>query len=185
MLKQSNDRRGDASEKLFAALIDRYAGLVYAAARGVLAAFPAEEAEDCALDVFTYLFERRDALDFTTPKIKGYLAKCAKSFAFDRVKKLRREAAIPIDSAASSPQSEKSAESVALSREEQRRLVECIQALGEPDATLIMRRYYFCESTKVIAKETGLKENTIDQRVRRARIKLMADLKGLEIYAAE
>lgn len=177
-------KQPNGMDEAFSALIGSYAGLVYAAARSVLSSFPAEEAEDCAADVFLYIYERREALDLSSPKIKGYLAKAAKSFAYSRVRKLRREASLPFTDAelAAAPVSNGNKP---FAQDKQRALVEAVLSLGEPDSSLIMRRYYFCESTKAISRETGMKVNTVDQRVRRARIRLMTVLKGLGFHDAE
>jgi hypothetical protein len=37
-----------------------------------------------------------------------------------------------------------------------------IKALGEPDNDICIRKYYFGQSTKVIAEALSIKENTVD-----------------------
>ena len=55
-------------------------------------------------------------------------------------------------------------------------LIELIKALGEPDSRLIWLRYFYGLSSKEMAKETGLKPNTVDKRIARALSKLRAML---------
>ena len=61
---------------------------------------------------------------------------------------------------------------LALQQMESRDLVQSILALGEPDSKIITCRYYFGMPTKEISKLLGIKENTVDQRLRRALKKL-------------
>jgi len=62
-------------------------------------------------------------------------------------------------------------------------LVEQILALGEPDSTILTCRFYFGMRTKEIAALVKLKENTVDQRLRRALQKLRSLEKGGSFYA--
>ena len=55
-------------------------------------------------------------------------------------------------------------------------LIELIKDLGEPDSRLIWLRYFYGLKSKEIAKETGLKPNTVDKRIARALSKLKAKL---------
>ena len=55
-------------------------------------------------------------------------------------------------------------------------LIEAIKALGEPDSRIIWLKYFYGLRSKEIAKETGLKPNTIDKRAARALSKLRAML---------
>ena len=55
-------------------------------------------------------------------------------------------------------------------------LIELIHELGEPDSRLIWLRYFYGLKSKEIAKETGLKPNTVDKRIARALSKLKAKL---------
>ena len=55
-------------------------------------------------------------------------------------------------------------------------LIELIKDLGEPDSRLIWLRYFYGLKSKEIAKETGLKPNTVDKRIERALSKLKLKL---------
>ena len=78
-----------------------------------------------------------------------------------------------------------SAEELALSHAERDAIIEGILALGDPDARILICRYYLCMRTSEIAQLTGLKENTVDQRARRALKKLSAQLDEGGIRNAE
>ena len=50
--------------------------------------------------------------------------------------------------------------------------METVRALGEPDSEIILRRYYFGQTSKEIGAALGMKPNTVDQRLSRALKKL-------------
>jgi len=58
-------------------------------------------------------------------------------------------------------------------------LINEIKALGEPDSEIIIRKYYFGQSTRLIARALKLKENTVDKKVSRGLQKLRQSLGGV------
>lgn len=58
------------------------------------------------------------------------------------------------------------------------RLIDEINALGEPDSTIIYHKYYYSESAKEIAQLTGLTDDNVRKRLQRALRKLENRLKG-------
>lgn len=73
-------------------------------------------------------------------------------------------------------------ESAAIRNLEADELINSVLALGEPDSKIILYRYYFDLPSKQIASLLGLKQNTIDQRMRRALAKLNRLSKGGNLY---
>jgi RNA polymerase sigma-70 factor (ECF subfamily) len=73
-------------------------------------------------------------------------------------------------------------ESAAIHNLEADELINSVLALGEPDSKIILYRYYFDLPSKQIANLLGLKQNTIDQRMRRALAKLNHLSKGGNLY---
>ena len=61
-------------------------------------------------------------------------------------------------------------------------MLDAVLALGDPDAKIVILKYYFGYSTKKIAEIFGLKENTVDQKVRRSLAKVKAILEGGDCY---
>jgi len=154
-----------ALEKMLAA----YTGLVYHAAAAVLGRDAREEIEECASDAFFSVYARRGELDFDKGSVKAYLCASARNMAVDRLKKRRRAEAVALDERMPAPEQ---TDNMALARMESDALIQSVRALGEPDSTILICRYYFGMRTREIARMTGMKENTIDQRLRRALIKL-------------
>lgn len=53
-----------------------------------------------------------------------------------------------------------------------RTLSDAIDKLGEPDTTIFLRKYFFGQSSKAIAKDLDMKPNTIDKRISRGLVRL-------------
>ncbi len=162
-------------ERALSRMLTAYTGLVYRAAAAVLGNSAREEIEECVNDAFLAVYKNRGTLDFSRGSAKAYLCVTARNLAIDRLKKRSRAKIVPLDACAL-PGEE--TENVALANIEGDALVERILSLGEPDCTILICRYYFDMRTKQIARKVGLKENTVDQRLRRALVKLRNTEKG-------
>lgn len=156
-------------------MLGAYTGLVYHAVRAVLGRQAREEIEECVSDAFLAVYRRRNELDFTKGSLKAYLCAIARNMAADRLRERQRTAADPLDESAPAPER---TETAALANLEKRDLIRRVQALGEPDSTILICRYYFNMRTREVARQVGLKENAVDQRLRRALIKLRQAEKG-------
>ena len=156
-------------ERALEQMLRAYSGLVYHAAAAVLGRNSHEEIEECVSDAFLAIYNNRTRLDFSQGSVKAYLCATARNLAIDRLKRQIKSRVVELD--AFTPAAEFT-EAAALSQIDNDRLVHSVLALGEPDSTIVVCRYYFGLKTKEIAKLTGLKENTVDQRLRRALKKL-------------
>lgn len=162
-------------ERALSKMLAAYTGLVYHAAAAVLGNSAREELEECVSDAFLAVYKNRDTLDFSNGSAKAYLCATARNLAINRLHQRNRAKIVPLDAYA---RSSEETEATALANLEGDALVERILALGEPDSTILICRYYFDMRTKQIAKKVGLKENTVDQRLRRALKKLQTVMKG-------
>jgi len=156
-------------ERALNKMLKAYTGLVYNAAAAVLGKGAREEIEECVSDAFLSVYRRREALDFREGSIKAYLCAAARNMAIDRLKKRGKAETEPLDETL--PSGERT-DTAALAGIEKDELVRRVRALGEPDSTIVICRFYFGMRTKEIAKKVGMKENTVDQRLRRALKKL-------------
>ena len=66
---------------------------------------------------------------------------------------------------------------------ERETLIDGILALGEPDSRILLCRYYLNMRTAEIAVLLGMRENSVDQRARRALKKLAIQMKGADSNA--
>ena len=60
-------------------------------------------------------------------------------------------------------------------------IAEAVDALGEPDRTIFLRKYFFGQKTADIAKDLDMKPNTVDKRVTRGLVRLRKMLEEGEI----
>lgn len=162
-------------------LMNTYAGLVYTIVLNKLSAVcPKEDIEECVSSVFFEAFEKRASIDLSKGTIKSFLATIAKRRAIDMYRKNIKEytAVLPLHTLAEGTQdkSHGSSEPQVLSDAFDTRnlLISSIKALGEPDSEIFIRKYYFGQSTRVIAGLMNFKENTIDKKVSRGLRKLRA-----------
>ena len=164
-------------------LLEEHGGLVYFAVRGVLTGFPEDDIEECVADVLLYIWQNRNRLQFENGAAKAYLVKTARHIAVD---KLRRASRLPEpveDPAWERTESERSAEEEALAEVERSELIDSIRSLGEPDATILLLKYYLGMKGLEIAGLLGMKENTVIQRAGRAVRRLAEMWKGDNVHA--
>lgn len=158
-------------------LMNQYAGLVYAVVKGRLAASScvSTDLEDCVADVFGEFYFARNSFDPEISSLKTYLCVLARNNAIDILRRReRRRGDVSLDDEESFLQiaDDITIESE-LSKEELRREVfGAVKALGEPDTDIILRKYYFGESSKEIADTFGLTVSNVDTRTHRALNKL-------------
>ena len=162
----------DTPEKGFAAIVRQYSGYVYTIAanqlRGVASA---EDIEEAVSDVFWMLCQWLQAHDTEQVGLRALLAVMAKRHSINRYYALTKQpAADSFEQLLCVPQSGETPP------DEQVMLMQAVQALGEPDSEIILRRYYFGQSSKEIGAALDLKPNTVDQKISRGLKKLRAML---------
>jgi RNA polymerase sigma-70 factor, ECF subfamily len=160
-------------EKGLRKLMDAYMGLVYTIVQSKLTGGPREDIEECASDVFFEVYRGRASIDLNKGSLKAYLAVVAKRRAIDRFRSYKpaETHAVSLENLYHEPASEK--ESYNGTRDA---LINEINALGEPDREIFIRKYYLGQSTRTIAEALRLKENTVDKRVSRGLLKLRESL---------
>ena len=162
-------------ERALNQMLSAYTGLVYHTAAAVLGRSSHEEIEECVSDAFLVVYRSRDRLDFSQGSVKAYLCATARNLAINRLRKREGTHEVPLDEFA---QSTEETETSALKNLEAEALINAVLTLGEPDSKIILYRYYFALPSKEIAKLLGIKQNTVDQRLRRALTKLNRLTKG-------
>ena len=135
-------------------LIRSYSGYVYTIIKNKLSGCGThEDFEEAVSDVFVRFYEWVRKHPSECRSIRAVLAVIAKRQAIDRFRALTK---LPPVESYEEP------------------LMMSVQALGEPDSEIILRRYYFGQSSIEIAAALGLKPNTVDQKLSRALKKLRA-----------
>ena len=160
------------------ALIQEYAPLVYAVVRGKLnrGLFSDFDIEACVADTFSEFYLDLDKYNESLGSIKSWLCVMARHNAIALVRKKMREGVLlPLDEGLCE---EEGLEEALFESELFSELVKEIKALGEPDCEILMRKFYFSQSSKEIAKELDMTISNIDTRTHRAIVKLRKKLGG-------
>ena len=165
-------------------LMQKYTGLVCAVIKGKFAAFScfsAEDIEECISDVFCEFYNNIEKFDSEKGSVKTLLCAIAKNKAIDKIRKCSTiSEQISIDDEESGMQfaDDFLLEDELITEEFKDTLISEINALGEPDREIIVRKFYFAETSKSIAKKLGITVSTVDTRAHRALKKLKEKLGG-------
>lgn len=158
-------------------LIETYAGLVYAV---VTRAIPdpcdfTSELEGCVADVFSEFYCNLDKYDPRLSSIKTYLCVIARNNAIDLLRRNDKfKAHTPMDAEDIVFQltDSASAEEALLEKELRREVLQAVRDLGEPDSSILLRKFFYLQPSKQIADELGLTVSNVDTRTHRALHKL-------------
>ncbi len=172
----------ESPEKGLEKIMDKYMSYVYTIVYGKLSMLcTKQDIEECVSSIFCEVYKTRYNIDLEKGSLKSYLAVLSKRNAIDTYRKLRNNLNnvsldetehdwIPDDT---------DIEKEIIQKETGDILIEQIHALGEPDSQIIIRKYYFGQTSKIIGKALGLKENTVNKKVSRALVKLKEALGGV------
>jgi len=165
-------------------LLNQYTGLVYAVVKGKLdgSFHVSSDLEDCVADVFSKFYTELADYDPAMSSIKSYLCVIARNHAINVAKRRSLEGGISLDDGQSLLQvaDDVMIDSELADDELRREVIKAVEDLGEPDSSIIFRKYYYGESSKEIAKATGLSVSNVDTRTHRALNKLRKMFGGNE-----
>ena len=167
-------------------LMNQYAGLVYAVVKGKLAEsfYVSTDIEDCVADVFSEFYTELNKYDPKISSIKSYLCVLARHHATDVARKRERQRGdVSLDDEDSLLQiaDDFTVEGDLAEDELRREVLSVVKGLGEPDSSIIMRKYYFGESSREIADALKLTVSNVDTRTHRALNKLRKLFGGKEV----
>lgn len=155
-------------------LIRGYGGLVSAVVRNKLtgAILLSTDVEDCVADVFADFYAERHRFDPEKAAIKTYLCVIARHNAADLLRKRSRQRNdLSLDenpSVGDRPELQPDPEETRLRKE----VLTAVENLGEPDRSILLRKYYVGQSSAEIASSLGLTVSNVDSRASRAVEKL-------------
>ena len=157
-------------------LMNQYTGLVYAVVKAKLDdhSCVSSDIEDCVADVFSKFYVELFKYDPAISSIKSYLCVIARNHAINIAKKRNFMKSISLDDEESTLQI---ADDLIIDRdlaedELRREVIKAIEDLGDPDASILFRKFYYGESSKDIAKAVGMTVSNVDIRTHRALNKL-------------
>ena len=131
-----------------------------------------EDIEEICADVFITLWKNTDKIKAET--FKGYLAAIAKSKAKDKLRSSKNTNTTDIDDL--ELRDEYSLADTIDNSELSRELRDCVEKLGQPDSEIVLRYYYYYQTSKTISEIINLNADTVKTKLRRAKTKLRAML---------
>ena len=156
-----------------------YSGLVFRVVSATLVPVGTkEDAQECSSDVFVAFYRNLESIDLSKGSVKGYLAVAAKHNAISFLRKLKARNSGNIISLDDHENLFFECDDVE-KNERSRTVRQAIESLGEPDSTIIIRRYLFGETAKDIAKDLKMTHEAVMKRSSRAKKKLREMLGGV------
>ncbi len=125
-----------------------------------------EDIEEAVSDIFLIVFRNGQKCNFNIHSLRAYISVIAARHCINIFNKhIRKSKIISLDEIADTVSCEDKTF-------ENNGLAEALHSLGEPDEFIFIRKYFFGQTSREIAKELNMKVNTIDKRVSRGLIKL-------------
>ena len=145
-------------------IITKYSKLLWSVAEAVLSHVGSvQDVEECVADTFIYLWEHPEKFDHQRGKLKTWLSIVARTQAVNRYREITKRNTLPLEDADFVDQLDV-ADSV-LEVETRQALLAAVNALGEPDREILIRRYYYDQKPKEIALALNMSVKQIDNRL--------------------
>lgn len=149
------------------ALYETYANYVYAViARYLVGHGSREDIEDCFVETFTTVLQHIN--DIKGESLKAYIGVAARNRALSYRGKLgwQKQNTMPFDDI--TEPAVQHVEEQLEQKELQQQMMQEISALGEPDATILIQKYFYGRKMAEIGKIVGLSANAAQVRCSRA-----------------
>lgn len=170
-------------------LFDEYFSYVYTIVFNKLRSCAAkEDIEECVSDVFADVFEYFDNDSEKNGNIKGFISTVAIRRAINMFHSLtaKSDRTVPLEaSGADSIPDSTDLTDRAEKNELRLTLLRLVEELGEPDATIIIQKYYYGMNSKEIAETVSLEPAAVRVRCSRAIKRLKEKLAELDITLKE
>lgn len=166
-------------EKGMLSLTEQYTALVWKVVWGKLSGICREEdVEETVSDVFLDFYRKHNSVDLSKGSLATFLITLAQRRATDEFRRVMRLRNIEKAMNENSEITSFATENTVLEKEERDFLLTCVLDLGEPDSTIIFRKFYYGETYSEIGNKLGLSENAVNKRYLRAIDKLGNMMKG-------
>ena len=164
----------DPSEGL-RVMIDDYSGLVYTVVYSKLGnIFSADDIEEFVSHIFGCVYEKRREIDFSRGSFKSYITTVAKRMCIDEYRKYQsrvKTVGMSDEQAALIKDTRNMQEDVERRLDEQA-LAEALGRLNEADRTVLVRRFYYNQTSAQIAKAMHTTDTAVRKRISRAMARL-------------
>ena len=158
-------------ERIISGVIARYSRLLWPIVSSVLKNVGTEQdVEECVADVFIDLWENPDKYDAGRGTLKSWLCMVARCKAIDRYRALSRHITVPLEGAMLV--SRMGLQDALLQEETKRELAAAINALADVEKDILIRRYYYEQKPREIAKALDLSLKQVENHLYRSKQKL-------------
>ena len=159
------------SEAAINEVITKYSKLLWSVAGAVLNNIGStQDVEECVADAFIYLWEHPEKYNPQRGKLKTWLSIVVRTQAVNRYREISKRNTISVEDTDFIAQL--GVVDNILESETRRTLLAAINALGEPDREILIRRYYYDQKPKEIAYALDMSVKQVDNRLYQTKLKL-------------
>ncbi|WP_313131000.1 RNA polymerase sigma factor [Anaerocolumna sp.] len=166
----------DKNELGLSKLADKYEKLLIHIAKSILGS-RSRDIEECVNDTYLKVWNHIERYDMEKASLKTYLKVILRNTAINKLRDLsrREESEFPDDISDIAKyyiDNSQSVEGKVFSKENVKQLSSVISGLKETDKELVIRKYFYLQSSKDIAKGTKMTVTAVDSRLSRLRTKM-------------
>lgn len=139
------------------------------------------DAEECLNDTYMKIWKNIEQYDLTKASLKTYIKVIARNIAVNRLRDLSRKEKdlIALDypeAALYYMMEDKSPEDQIVLKEDVKRLQSYLEKLNKKDRELVIRKYFYMQSSKQIARKMSSTVNAVDSKLSRLRVNMRKEL---------
>lgn len=152
-------------------VIVRYSKLLWKISAAVLNHIGSvQDVEECVADTFIYLWEHPDRYDASRGKLKTWLSIGARTQAVNRCREIAKRKLVPLEESGFLTHAD--IVDGVLQQETQHILAAAVSTLEEPAREILIRRYYYEQKPKEIARALGLNVKQVNNSLYRTKRQL-------------
>lgn len=152
-------------------IIEKYSRLLWPIVSAVLKNVgTVQDVEETVADVFIDLWESPTKYDPLRGSLKSWLCMVARCKAIDKYRTISKRSTVPLEGAMMVGRM--GLQDALMQEETKRELVSAIKALADVERDVLIRRYYYEQKPREIAKALGLSIKKVENHLYRAKQKL-------------
>lgn len=161
------------NEKSFEIIMEQYARFVATVINNIAkGSLTKEDIEETVIDVFITLWNNAEKVQ--DGKLKGYICCIARTKALNKISSCAKKTVINIDDY--DPEDDFSIADETEKKDINRELREIISGIDQPEQEIIVRYYYYSQTTSKISAIMNINPETVKSKLRRTRDKIKSML---------